>query len=224
MKLSKQTMQILENFCNINKSINIDEKNILKTKSESGKIIGLAKIQEDLSPLAIHDLNEFINVIKMFDQSKDIDFSFDDKKVTFKQGKTVINTVNSNPDHIYNKCKAYDKYFVDKEFEASFPLEESEMQTIFRASSVILKDTKEFDKTIKINMKDGEGKLTIYDSVNSAANKFVQDISGSGNVDFTFIVPEINLIKGNYDVFVFSQYVKFVCGDICYIVMKKSGE
>jgi hypothetical protein len=213
MKMSRKSIQILENFSQINKSIYLDETGYIKNVSAAKNVIGLAKIEEKLKPFAIFDLNEFVSVMRMFDQTKDIDFNFTDDLVEITQGKTSVTYFYSNPDHIFNRTKPYKKYFVDNEFKASFSLTDAVLQSILKASKIMKLEE------IKFTMKDGAGSITLLDRDNSAANKFKQEVEGSGSCSCSLNTNNMNFIKGDYDVFVFERCVKFISGDLCYILL-----
>lgn len=213
MQLSKKTIQILENFCSINKSIFIDEPGYIKNISAAKNVVGLAKIEEKLPKFAIFDLNQFVSITRMFDMSQDINFEFGEDSVEINQGKTSVTYFYSNPDHIFNRTKSYSKYFADKEFEGSFNLTDSVLQSILKASKIMSLNE------IKFVMKDGVGSISLLDRENSAANRFKQEIEGTGLCNCSLNTANMNFIKGDYDVFVFKTYMKFVSGDLCYILL-----
>lgn len=216
MKISKKTITVLENFCGINKSIYIDEPGYIKNSSAAKNVIGLAKIEETLPKFAIYDLNQFVNITRMFDANQDINFEFGDDSVEINQGKTSVTYFYSNPDHVYNRTKSYDKYFSDTDFLGSFNLTDGVLQGILKASKIMNLNV------IKFSLKDGTGFISLLDPDNSAANRYKQDIEGTGNCQCSLSTTNMNFIKGDYDVFVFKSYLKFICGDLCYILLLKA--
>lgn len=216
MKISQKTLQVLENFSLINKSICINEEGYIKNISEAKNIIGLAKIEEQFPEFSIYDLTEFCQVIKMFDINKEVEFSFTDHEVIIKQGKTKVNYRFCNPDHIYNKCENYDKYNSNNDYDASFLLDELTLTGILKASRIMSL------KTMNIGLDDGKGEVSLFDEDNSAANEYRIEVEGQGNCDVDIDTTLFNFIKGDYDVFVYSKYVKFVNGNITYILLNKS--
>lgn len=216
MKISQKTLAILDNFSLINRSICIDEAGYLKNVSEAKNLIGLAKIEEEFPEFSIFDLTEFCQVIKMFDVNKDVDFTFTSDEVIIKQGKTKVNYRFCNPDHIYNKTKSYDSYMSNNDFLASFHLPEVEMQGLLKASKIMSL------KTLNIGVDDDKSEMSLFDEDNSAANQYRVEIEGNGSCDVNLDTSLFNFIKGDYDVFVFPKYVKFVKGDLCYILLNKA--
>ena len=137
MKISKRTLEILENFSSINKSIAVNEQGYIKNISIAKNIVGLAKIEEEFPEFCIFDLNEFVSIVKMFDATNDIDFVFGKDEVIIKQAKTKINYKLSNPDHIYNKTLSYANYLKDNKTQASFKLSQETLVNCLKASKVM---------------------------------------------------------------------------------------
>lgn len=215
MKISHKTLAILENFSLINKSISINEEGYIKNISEAKNIIGLAKIEELFPNFSIYDLTEFCQVIKMFDLNKDIEFVFTDTEIIIKQNKTKVNYRLCNSDHIYNKCDSYSKYTNNNDYIASFHLNEIDLHNLLKASKIMSL------KNINIGINDNEGELSLFNEDNSAANEYRVEIECQGNCDVNLDTNLFIFIKGEYDVFVYNKYVKFVNGDICYILLNK---
>lgn len=215
MKISKRTLEILENFSSINKSIAVNEQGFIKNISIAKNIVGLAKIEEEFPEFCIFDLNEFVSIVKMFDAANEIDFVFGKDEVIIKQAKTKINYKLSNPDHIYNKTLPYDNYLKDNKTQASFKLTQETLVNCLKASKVMGL------KTINISIEDDKGEISLFDENNSAANQYRLEIEGSGTCDADMDISLINFIRGDYDVFVFDKYVRFDHSDgISYIVLK----
>lgn len=215
MQISKRTLEILENFSSINKSIAINETGFIKNISAAKNIIGLSKVEETFPDFCIFDLNEFVSIIKMFDATKDIDFVFGKDEVIIKQAKTKVNYKLANPDHIYNKTIEYDRYFKDTQPQASFKLTNETLSNCLKASKIMGL------KTINISIEDDKGEISLYDENNSAANQYRLEIEGNGNCDADLDISLINFIRGEYDVFVFDKHIRFDHSDgVSYIVLK----
>lgn len=215
MQISKRTLEILENFSSINKSIAINEEGFIKNISAAKNIIGLSKVEETFPDFCIFDLNEFVSIIKMFDATKDIDFVFGKDEVIIKQAKTKVNYKLANPDHIYNKTIEYDRYFKDTQPQASFKLTNETLSNCLKASKIMGL------KTINISIEDDKGEISLYDENNSAANQYRLEIEGNGNCDADLDISLINFIRGDYDVFVFDKHIRFDHNDgVSYIVLK----
>lgn len=219
MRVSSKTLKIMENFAQINNSVYLDERGYLKNVSAAKNVIGLAKIEEDFGvKVAIYNLSEFCGIVRMFNLDAEVDFEFTEDTVVITQGNTSVTYFLSNPDHIYNRTKAYASYFSDDQFKGSFKLDDTTFQSLLKASKIMGL------KTVNIQVKKDKGTISLLDPSNSAANKYKLELEGSGTCACKLLTDNLNFIRGDYDVFVFERYVKFICGDLCYIILNKAGE
>ena len=69
--ITPRTVEILKNFCTINKSIVIKPGNQIATLSINKNILAIADVEETFdSEIAIYDLGMFINGLTLLDQPK----------------------------------------------------------------------------------------------------------------------------------------------------------
>ena len=72
--ISKETIDLLQNFSTINKSIVIKPGNQIETLSLNKNILAKAKVQETFDrDMAIYDLPSLISLFNLFDGSPQID-------------------------------------------------------------------------------------------------------------------------------------------------------
>lgn len=75
MKLSKETLDILKNFSEINQSIMLEEGNTIRTMSPAKSIVAVMEIGEEIpSTAGIYELTTFINVVSSLFNDPEIDF------------------------------------------------------------------------------------------------------------------------------------------------------
>ena len=80
--LSKPTIEVLKNFCSINKSIVINPGNKLSTLSINKNILAIADIEEQFeSQLSIYDLGVFLSGLSLFENPV-FDFTHTQKLIT----------------------------------------------------------------------------------------------------------------------------------------------
>lgn len=97
MKLSKETISVIQNFATINQGIEFKPGNRLSTVSPNKTILAQATIQDEFSKeFRVHDLTEFLGSYN-FLQDKGVELSFvdgDDENVYFKhnRGKLTYRT------------------------------------------------------------------------------------------------------------------------------------
>jgi hypothetical protein len=89
LKLSPETIAVLQNFAGINKSILVKPGSELTTISETKSIIGVAQIKEEFSKeFAIFDLPKFLASLSLFSEPE---LEFGDKQVTIREGARKLN-------------------------------------------------------------------------------------------------------------------------------------
>lgn len=195
MKLSKQTLQILKSFSNINPSLFFKEGNVLRTKSPLNNILAEVEIYEHIPMnFAIYDLSNFLSVLSLHKDEPEIDF--DDKH--------VIIIGNNNRSRIkYRFCAESmidiptDKIPNLNDSEVSFLLNVEDFSWILKASSTLQAPY------ISVNSDGKMIRLVAKDIKNDASNTDSLDIiGGDGNTyDLIFKTEYIQkLILGTYDV------------------------
>ena len=209
MKISKETIAILQNFSTINNSLYTFEENILSTKTpNSSNIIGVAKIAETLPELSIYSLDELLGSLSLFEQDK-IDYTFTDQYIKMKAGKMKINYRLSDPEHILTKCQPSEKYEAFKEFDASFKLTVEQLNNIQKAARILKADV------VSFNIKDNEGTINLINSQLPLDNSFELKIQGEGTAKLSLFVDNLMIINSNYTVLVADEKViKFMSDDI----------
>lgn len=89
LKLSPETVKVLENFAKINKSIVVKPGSTLTTISESKAVIGTAQISETFpTGFAIYDLSKLLSSLSLF---TDPEIEFSDKRLVIKEGAHKLN-------------------------------------------------------------------------------------------------------------------------------------
>lgn len=91
MKISKSTINVLNNFSKINSSVIIPAGNVVRTINESKSCSGRAEL-EDTFPkeFAMYNLHEFLTVVKDLFANAPESIEFGDESMTIKKDKTVV--------------------------------------------------------------------------------------------------------------------------------------
>ena len=100
MKFSRETIDVLKTFAKINPQAVFREGNAQLTLSEGKNVFAIARIPEAIpSKFAIHDLNQFLGVMSLFDE--DVDLTFGEKQIVFtgRDGRSTI-TYRYTPERI----------------------------------------------------------------------------------------------------------------------------
>jgi len=208
MKLSKMTVAFLRNFSQINNSIYIDEKNVLKTKTpNASNIIGIAKIEEDLPEISIYSLDELLGSLSLFAEDK-IEYEFTQQYIKMQEGRMKVNYRLSDPEHILTKCKPSASYEAFKDFNASFKMTIEQLDTIRKAAKVLKADA------VCFKMEEGKGKISLINSQLPMDNSFELKIEGEGDCEANIFVDNLLIIDSNYTINISSNKVlKFTSDD-----------
>ncbi len=201
MKLSNETVAIMQNFSTINNSIHIDEEFKLKTKTaNASNIIGIASIKEKLPELSIYSLDELLGSMSLFKQ-ENIDYTFTNQYIKMKEGKMKINYRLSDPEHILTKCKMSDDYAAFNEFDASFELSVDQLNNIQKAARVLKADA------VCFKIENGKGTISLINSQLPLDNSFELKIEGEGTAEANIFVDNLLIINSNYVVNIASDKV-----------------
>lgn len=97
MKLSKETIEILNNFRDINGNLVVYPGNRIRTKSEDNRIFAEAEVPETFEKeFGVYDLRSFISAYSILNDPE-LNFS-DDNFVVLQEGRTRIKYYFSDPD------------------------------------------------------------------------------------------------------------------------------
>lgn len=188
MKLDETTITILKNFQTINPSIQIDEGNVILTKSPTGTIGAMATVQNDFPrTFAIYELKRFLSVANMF---KDGEIEFDETFLTFRDGKKSLRYTYCDPVTIMIPKKRPEKFAPETVF-FEFTLTAEMLKEALAGMNVLGHEG--------IVIKGKDGKLVITTSSQTNADSFALDI-GETDKDFAFILEsqKLNMIPKDY--------------------------
>jgi hypothetical protein len=171
MKLSRETINLLKVYSNINTNLLIKAGSTIRTKSPQKNIVAEATIAEEF-PLdfGIYDLGEFLGVLSLFE---DADVLFEDKVATITEGKSSIRYYAADASLLVVPTQAL-KY---PEPEVTFDLPAATLAMAIKTAGVL----RSSDITI-----EGDGTtihLSVADLKNPSANNFKVIV---GETDKTF--------------------------------------
>jgi hypothetical protein len=215
MQLSKETLNKLKNFAEINQNLLIKPGPNLNTLSNGKTVMATASVTEDFGVtekgFGIYDLNEFLGIVSLFENP---DLNFSEKFVTISEGKTSI------------------KYFAADQNVLTFPTKELNFPTpeiVFNMTSSILQSIRKVAAVLKTSdisiVGDGtEIKFQAGDKKNATANAYSSII---GETDKEFVVnlkvDNLKLLPGDYNVQISSKKIcKFSNDDLVYFIAAES--
>lgn len=198
MKISKQTIDVLNNFASINPSIVVKSGvAALSTISPQKNILATAQVVEKFdSGFAIYDLKQFLSAISLFD---DPDFTFEDKYVTISHGRRNVKYFYADPSMI---TVPPDKEYTQPKTEVEFEITAAQLAEILKAASIL--------QAPEIAVRsDGKNKTKVVATTvkNSTSNEFDVEVDHTSDVPFQMVFKSENLkmMPGDYKVAISSK-------------------
>ncbi len=94
MKLTKNSLNVLNNFMNINKNLMIREGNVIKTINEAKTVVAEATIDNEFPQnFGISDLRNFLNTLNIFNEPE---LEFYEDKIVIKEDNIEYDYYNDN--------------------------------------------------------------------------------------------------------------------------------
>ena len=189
MKLSKETINVIKNFSNINSNLSIKSGNKLSTISSGSNILAEAVVTETFPiDFGIYDLAEFLGALSLF-EAPDLEFS--NKYVTIKEGKNGVKYFAAESTVLTTVPNIKQFPAADIEFDLSGQM----LNQIQRVSSILR--VSDFSvvgdgSTITVN---------VGDKSNPTGNSFQSEI-GTTDKSFrvNFKVENLKMLPGDYKV------------------------
>ena len=131
MKLSSNTLNILNNFSTINSGITVKSGNELTTVSAMKNIFAKAVVDETFNQEhSIYDLSEYLGAVSLFDTP---DFEFNGESVNVVEGDNSVTYYYADPQMVISPQK--DITMPDPEI--TFDLDKDVLGALLKASSVL---------------------------------------------------------------------------------------
>ena len=204
--ISKSTIEVLKNFCSINKSIVIKPGNKVATLSINKNILAIADVEESLdTQISIYDLGVFLGGLSLFDSPKIDTTQSNYVTVSDQRGKSKTRFFYADPDII---TQPPEKEINIPSEDVKFRLEAGVLQQLQRAASVYqLPDLCLFSD-------DGTMNLCVTDKKNDTSNSYSVEV-GTSDEEFCycFKVENLKLLAGDYNVTISKQNVALFQGD-----------
>ena len=132
--ISKPTIEVLKNFCSINKSIVIKPGNQIATLSINKNILAIADVEEQFeSQISIYDLGVFLGGLSLFESPKIDTSNTNYVTVSDLQGKSKTRYFYADPDII---TQAPEKEINLPSEDVEFKLESKILMQLQRAAMV----------------------------------------------------------------------------------------
>ena len=181
MKLSKETLQIMNGLSQINTNLVIKEGNRLSSCSPARNIFAFVDIEESFDKsFGIYDLREFLGAVAVFDNPE---IEFTEKYAKIGDDTSSIVYVSADPSILIAPKRHMTIPTVDVEFDMSADL----LGKIVKSASILKVGVVSFI---------GDGKsivIKVHDKTNDSSNQFKINV---GDTDKTFAVHfKVELLK-----------------------------
>ena len=211
--ISKETIDLLQNFSTINKSIVIKPGSQIQTLSLNKNILAKAKVEETFTrDMAIYDLPSLIQVFNLFDGTPVIDTSADQHLlISTPAGRSKVKFFYSDPDIIVQPpAKDVDLPTEDVRFRLEAPV----LQQIRKAWSICgVPD-------LCLYGHEGTMNLCLTDKKNETSNSYSIEV---GETDdefcYCFKMENLKLYNQGYDVTISKHNVaRFEADNVKYLI------
>ena len=203
--ITKPTIEVLKNFCSINKSIVIKPGNQIATLSINKNILAIADVEEQFeSQISIYDLGVFLGGLSLFDQPKIDTTDSNYVTVSDQRGKSKTRFFYADPDII---TQPPEKEITIPSVDVKFRLEAGVLQQLQRAAMV-------YQLPDLCLYGDGtEMSLCVTDKKNDTSNSYSVQV-GVSDAEFCycFKVENLKLLAGDYNVTISKQNVALFQG------------
>ena len=204
--ISRPTIEVLKNFCSINKSIVIKPGNKVSTLSINKNILAIAEVEESFdSQISIYDLGVFLGGLSLFDQPK-IDTSESNYvTVSDERGRSKTRFFYADPDVI---VQPPEKEIDLPSTAVKFFLPATSLQQLQRAASIYqLPD-------LCLHVDNGTMVLSVTDRKNETSNSYSVEVGESEDeFCYCFKVENLKLLTNDYNVSISNQNVALFKGD-----------
>ena len=203
--ITKPTIEVLKNFCSINKSIVIKPGNQIATLSINKNILAIADVEEQFdSQISIYDLGVFLGGLSLFDQPKIDTTDSNYVTVSDQRGKSKTRYFYADPDII---TQPPEKEITIPSVDVKFRLEAGILQQLQRAAMV-------YQLPDLCLYGDGtEMSLCVTDKKNDTSNSYSVQVGVSDDeFCYCFKVENLKLLAGDYNVTISKQNVALFQG------------
>jgi hypothetical protein len=204
--ISKSTIEVLKNFCSINKSIVIKPGNQVSTLSINKNILAIANVEEQFeSQISIYDLGVFLGGLSLFDSPRIDTTETNFVTVSDQRGKSKTRFFYADPDIITQPPE--NEIQLPSE-EVKFRLDSDVLAQLSRAANIYqLPDLCLFGDA-------GILKLCVADKKNDTSNSYSVEVGTTeDNFCYCFKVENLKLLPGDYNVTVSKHNVALFEGD-----------
>ncbi|QFR55911.1 sliding clamp DNA polymerase [Yersinia phage JC221] len=197
MKFSKQTIDILKNFSQINSSIMLTKGSFIMTKSLNSVVYAEAQIPDVIDEdVGIYDLNSFLNMLNIVGVESDIQHDISTGEIIIRGDKTKIVERSADPTTIAKPKKRLEMPVADLVFQIT----SNDFEKLIKASRMM--------KLTNLSVSPINGKLVMTANSKESASTFsveVGEYEGDNVFNFDMKVDNLLFINSDYKVEISSK-------------------
>ena len=206
MKLSSDTLLVLQNFATINNGLQVKPGHNLKTISPNKTLLALATVGEKFdTPFCIYDLNQFLGTLSLFDSPE---LEFGENAVEIVEDVTRLTYVYADP----NTIVTVPSKKLECDGDVVFELSKGKLDKLQKAANILglpnlvitLDDEREYLLAVATDVK------------NSTSNNYKVKLDGEIPSGATFKmvlkIDNLKLIPDDYKVKISSKGIAYFDG------------
>jgi hypothetical protein len=204
--ISKSTIEVLKNFCSINKSIVIKPGNQVSTLSINKNILAIADVEEQFeNQISIYDLGVFLGGLNLFDTPKLDTSQSNYVTVSDRRGKSKTRFFYADPDII---TQPPEKEINIPSSDVTFQLNRLQLDQLKKAALVYqLPD-------LCLYGTGGTMNLCVTDKKNDTSNSYSVEVGETDNeFCYCFKVENLKLLLDDYHVTISKHNVALFQGN-----------
>lgn len=196
MKLSSETLTVLQNFAKLNSGIQFKTGNKIKTISTGKNVLAEATLKDSFpQDFCVYDLNKFLTIHSI---GKDTDIDFDDINIIFNFGRNKTKYRKTEKESILIPP---DKELTLPSVDITFSLSKEDFDSIMKITNVLQ------SPNLVVESEGDAINLTSCDVKDSSADtNTIQVADGTGQkFKMVFLTENLKMIPGAYDVQISSK-------------------
>lgn len=198
VNVTPQTIEVLKNFENVNKSIMVREGNLLNSRSVGQNIIAEYECEEEFpQTFAVYELSQFLNGLTLFEKTPALEFSNNEfVNIRSQTGKRSAKYFFSDPSIVEEASPEKRVKFPEEDVVMEFRITSADLVSIYKASAI-------YELTnVKIESNSGGVTLTTFDPENETNNTYSLSLAGNSTTDISvnMAIENIRPMPGDYDV------------------------
>lgn len=204
MQLSKQTLEILKNFSNINQNLSVKPGSVIKTISAAQNVFAEVTVQEEFpKEFGIYNMSEFLATLSLF---KEPNLDFSDKYVTISEGKVKVRYSYADPSILITPP---DRQVKLQDTDIKFTITAQQFQALQKASGVL---------SVTDLLFTGNGstiEAVACDKKNGTQNKYAIDLDQDSGREFKayFKIDLLKFIPVDFEVQISKKSARFTNED-----------